>query len=178
MADAYYDDTGWRKLLKSVNGLDRYAVRVGILESSGGETEEGSGYTLLEIAALHEFGGENVPERSFIRRTFAEKHSELVAITGKLCKEVITRGMPVPRAYALLGQWGAAAVRATITQGQGVPPPNAPSTIEQKGSDRPLVDTGRLVGAIAYEVVEESSSDVGEDAIANDGASDYEGGGA
>lgn len=164
-----YNDDGWRKLLAQVEGLDRWTVHVGILVSKGGEEvdpgEDGDGdLTLLELAAIHEFGLGLVPERSFIRRTFREKQGELRAICEKLCKAVITRNMPVPRAYALLGQWGAAAVKRTITEGEGVPPALAQATIDRKGSDRPLVDTGRLINAITYEVVEDAtdgSDDVG-----------------
>ena len=31
-------------------------------------------------------------------------------------------------------------------------PPNSQMTVEMKGSDNPLIDTGRLVGAIRHEV--------------------------
>jgi hypothetical protein len=51
----------------------------------------------------------------------------------------------------MLGQWGAAAVKRTITSGQ-VTPPDAPGTIARKGSSTPLIDEGQLVNAITYAV--------------------------
>ncbi|WP_300926980.1 hypothetical protein, partial [Helicobacter rodentium] len=41
-------------------------------------------------------------------------------------------------------------IKATITKLQT--PPNAPSTIKQKGSNNPLIDTGLLRAAIDYKV--------------------------
>lgn len=162
----------WKRILRDVKGLDKFSAHVGILASKGGaevpakkSVDPTSGevvgeLSLLQIAAIHEYGSKRagVPERSFIRRTFNVKRDELVKLCARLCREVITRGMAVEKAYALLGQWGAAEVKKTITEAEGVPPPNAPSTILAKGSTRPLVDTGRLVGAIAYEVVADSGT--------------------
>ena len=34
----------------------------------------------------------------------------------------------------------------------GVPPPNAPSTIDRKGSNRPLVDTGEMRDNVEYRI--------------------------
>lgn len=162
----------WKRILRDVKGLDKFSAHVGILASKGGaevpptKSVDGTSgevvgeLSLLQIAAIHEFGSRRagVPERSFIRRTFIAKRDELVKMCARLCREVITRGMNVEKAYALLGQWGAAEVKKTITEGEGVPPPNAPRTVLAKGSSRPLVDTGRLVGAISYEVVSESGT--------------------
>ena len=46
-------------------------------------------------------------------------------------------------------------MKKTITVGAGVPPKNADSTIKRKGSSRPWVDTGAVVGAISYAVLPE-----------------------
>ncbi len=34
----------------------------------------------------------------------------------------------------------------------GMPPPNAPSTVDQKGSNHPLVDTGEMRNSIEYRI--------------------------
>jgi hypothetical protein len=43
-------------------------------------------------------------------------------------------------------------VQETIRNAKSWAVPNAPETIEQKGSSSPLIDTGRMVGAVRYEV--------------------------
>lgn len=169
------DDRVWKKLLAVASKLDKSSVRVGILASKGGSVKvPGSDFDMIALATVHEFGATihiparsdiktrkttggytvTVPERSFIRRTFEQKRDELAQVCGILAREVITKGMDPMRALAKLGAWGAAEVKKTITQGDGIPPPNAERTIREKGSDRPLVDTGRLVGSINYEVHE------------------------
>ena len=109
---------------------------------------------MVELAAIHEYGAPKagIPERSFIRRTFNEKQKQLKSVVGKLATDVVEREKSVESALDQLGAWGAAQVKNTITRGKGVPPPNAPETVAKKGSSRPLVDTGRLVDAIQWEV--------------------------
>jgi hypothetical protein len=42
------------------------------------------------------------------------------------------------------------------------PPPNAPSTIAKKGSDRTLIDTGEMVGSIETRIEETETKLIGE----------------
>ena len=73
-------------------------------------------------------------------------------MSAKIGAAIFAGRMDPRRGLELLGAFAAAEVKKTITAGAGVPPPNAPSTIAKKGSDRPLVDTGRLLGAIQWEI--------------------------
>lgn len=153
---------GFDELVKRVTPLKDLEAHVGILASKGGSethhaaAEKGSQITLLELAAIHEFGSPaaNIPERSFIRSTFNNPagQAELKDVYAKLAKAVVNGKMTAAKAVELLGMKMQAMVKNTIMLGEGVPPPNAPATIEAKGSSRPLVDTGQLVGAITYEV--------------------------
>lgn len=133
--------------------LGTSTVKVGVLSSKGGDADR-DGISMVELAAIHEFGSPaaNIPERSFIRRTFAAKEREVAAMSSKIGAAIFAGRMDARRGLEILGAWGATEVKKTITSGAGIPPPNAPSTIAKKGSDRPLVDTGRLLGAITWEV--------------------------
>lgn len=149
------DDRAWRRILRLAESKTPHA-KVGILASKGGGSPHGnSGTTIAEIAAFHEFGTRAVPERSFIRRTFREKRREFRQMAAKLTRGVLqgtTRGgMSLKRALELLGSWGAAEVKKTITI-DGVPPPLASTTVAKKGSSRALVDTGQLLNSITHEV--------------------------
>lgn len=148
------DDRPLRRIEKNLTKAQGAHVRIGVLASRGGNADH-DGITMIELAAIHEFGSPaaGVPERSFIRRTFEVKTAELKVIKRRLAERVVTGKMTIGDALEILGSWGAAEVKKTITVGPGVPPPNAPSTVERKGSARPLVDTGRLVGSIQWEVV-------------------------
>lgn len=132
-------------------------VKVGIIASKGGKSSAGDGdLTMIELAAIHEFGSPaaGIPQRSFIRSTFArqENHTALAELTAKLTTKII-HGMKLDHALGLIGSWAVARIRETIdgrlTQGNE-PQENAPATIRKKGSDLPLVDTGRLKQALAW----------------------------
>jgi hypothetical protein len=59
-------------------------------------------------------------------------------------------GMPPLMAYGRIGMVAVGDVQRRIVQ--RIPPPNAPSTIAKKGSDVPLIDTGRLRQSVDYTV--------------------------
>lgn len=153
MGRVIVDDAKWRKLVAHVAEVATQVAKVGVLQD--GSVDEG-GMSMVELAAIHEFGapGANIPERSFIRSTFAAKQRQAASMAERLAKAIVLKGMPVRQALGLMGAWGAAEVKRTITTGDGVPPPLKPATIARKGSTRPLVDTGRLLASITWEVGE------------------------
>jgi hypothetical protein len=152
--------TKWDQLLVRAHGLARAHVKVGVLASKrGSETHSGDAghITLMELAAIHEFGSPaaSIPERSFIRATFyVRRVEELRRKCAQIAKAVVTQGMDAQRALGLLGAWAVAEVKNTITE-IDIPPPLADSTVQAKGSSKPLVDTGQLKNSIQYEVVDE-----------------------
>lgn len=165
-------------MLRRVDALRGSAyTKVGVLADSerGGLHQQGpdgrsAKLTVAEIAAIAEFGTEDgtQPPRSFVRSTFDEMREELVQDSRRLIVAVVLDGtMTATQALGILGLKLATGIRAKITQGPGVPPPNAPSTLRRKLAKglwnrkgkaaslgpRTLVDTGRLVGAISWAVV-------------------------
>lgn len=145
------DDSVWQKLRAKMRGLENAHVRVGIF---GTEAHDGH-FLMVELAAVHEFGSSRagIPERSFIRRTFKEQEHAAATVIARVAKAIVTDKITVEHGLDILGTWGADQVKRTVTQGTGVPPPLAQSTIDRKGSTRPLVDTGRLINAVTHKVV-------------------------
>lgn len=129
----------------------RPVVRIGVL-GAGGEARDD--LTQAELAAIHEFGAPraNVPERSFLRSTADAKRLEWLALLERTLRLVTAGRLEVEAALGIVGQKAVADVVARIRRGAGIPPPLQPATIRRKGSDRPLVDTGRLVQSISYEI--------------------------
>lgn len=144
------DDRALKRLMRTLEQQD-YTVKVGVLGSAGNHEH----ITMVELAAIHEFGSpkNNIPERSFIRSTLEEKHKEIAQMISQLAAQIVSGKLNSYRAHEILGAWAASAVKNKITQGPHIPPPLKPGTIKAKGSSRPLVDTGRLVQSITYEVV-------------------------
>jgi phage gpG-like protein len=132
-------------------------VRVGVL-SDKGHDGEGS-ITLVELAAVHEFGTEDgaIPERSFLRSTFDQKREELVRTGEKLIGEVLDGKMEVDRALGLIGAQLASDVKTKITS--SIPPPDKPATVARKGSSTTLIDTGRLRNSITWALDDKSEGE-------------------
>lgn len=155
MSAVTVDDRVFQKLKHKLEQGDS-GVKVGILGGHGAQDSNGK-ITYAQVAAIQEFGL-GVPERSFIRRTLHEKHHQLIRVQAALAKELVTTHISKKTALEKLGLWASAEIKKTITEGEGIPPPNAPATIARKGSSRTLVDTGGLVNRITHEVVPEGSA--------------------
>lgn len=155
-------DMGWDKLVTSfeTHGGES-AVFVGFLRSSGvykpkakdGKAAKGT-ITMAQLGAIHEFGSSDgrIPERSFMRSSVDASKKKLETMLSKLSAQVLDGKMGKKQALGLVGTFVQNLFRAKITA--GVPPPNKPSTVKRKGSSKPLVDTGQLLGAIDFEVKE------------------------
>ncbi len=153
MAKIIIDDRAFRKLERELDKAQSQSVRVGVLSTKGGtEKHPDAPITMIELAAIHEFGAPQagIPERSFIRSAF-ESNDEFKAFATKLVTAIVDGRMTVDRAYQLLGEWGIGQVRDNITK-RDIPPPLKPETVQKKGSRKPLVDTGRLLQSIQWEI--------------------------
>ena len=110
---------------------------------------------VVELATIHEFGAPRagIPQRSFLRDTADLKREAWLKTAERLVKLIARGKLTVERALGLLGEKASGDVKRRIKSGTGIPPELQPATIRAKGSSRPLVDTGRLVNSISYQVV-------------------------
>lgn len=153
-------DRGWNDLKKTVNALKdkRAFVKVGFIEEGQGSEDHGNGLTNAQVGLFNEFGTATIPERSFIRATFETKKDEYLSLLAKLVKGVYSRKVTVEKALQVVGLKVSTDIKKTVTAGDQVPPPNAPSTAARKqalgrGLIRTLVDTGRMIAALSYAVM-------------------------
>lgn len=150
MARVIIKDRGWDKLVGNARRLQNASISVGILDSA--TPESGSDISMAELAAVHEFGAPSVgiPERSFIRSALDEGDAKIQAAKRRIVGGVMDGKLEPERGLHALGQLCKTLIQQKIIAGPFVP--NAPSTIRQKGSSRPLVDTGRLRASVDYVV--------------------------
>lgn len=139
-------------------------VKVGILSGKGGKETNEDGISMLALGVIHELGAPaaGIPARSFIRRTFIVHERELRDTTAKLAGQFISGKLSLEGALGVLGAWGSTKVKqmiATWTWSESGGPLDstvvkqlAQSTIDAKGSSRPLIDTGRLSNSITWQV--------------------------
>ena len=139
------------KLDKLVKNLGKkYYVDIGIMGKKN-ETVDG-GLTLAGIGAVHEFGTDLIPERSFIRMPLETGQNQIEGAVKPKIQKLIGDGN-IKRIFKLIGTAAEARIQEAFeTAGFEKWAPNAESTIEQKGSDSPLIDTGALRKAITSKV--------------------------
>jgi len=142
-------DRGYNALLAGIGSLaGEPAVLVGVRQGAG----EVDGTDLVLIASANEFGTSDgrVPERSFIRSTVDENRTKYVKDLTKVVTDAID-GKRIPKkSLERVGARATADIQRKIVALKE--PANASSTIRQKKSSNPLVDTGRLLQSIDWEV--------------------------
>ncbi len=154
MADIKLTDLGFEKIIANDSKLAGNGVKFGIQAGEGEEDEEGAteGTDILDIAIYNEYGTEHIPARPFMK-DFANKNEQtLIKKMNSQAKKVFA-GMPVETALAELGEFAQKHQKAHIRKASLWAEANAPSTIRQKRSSKPLIDTGALVNAVRYEVL-------------------------
>lgn len=144
MSDVEDKDRGWKAIGADLNDLSGRTLVVGVL---GNAPRHPSGLNLADIATFNEFGTDTIPARSFLRSTVDENKNYDAEIRA-LVRNLGARG--ALQALELLGMKITADVKRKIVELDE--PPNAPATVEKKGSSNPLIDTGRLRQGIDYEV--------------------------
>lgn len=95
----------------------------------------------------------HIPERSFIRSTFDENVDDWVEY---LVDQVINLGMGKSgiTARKIMESLGNRIQRSIVQKIRSIESPaNSPVTIARKGSNSPLEDTGHLIDAVRYKVV-------------------------
>lgn len=135
-------DLGFKEIMRRFNSLDGWGTSVGVHEDAGPRGEEIGN---VQLALIHEFGAARIPERSFERRTFDANLEDYVKMFAVGADDVMDGASP----GAVVGKIGEKSVADTVeTIREGIPPPNAASTVARKGSSTPLIDTGQLVQSI------------------------------
>lgn len=126
-------------------------VRVGVIGADGSKGyADGGDVTVLDVATWAEFGiGQ--PRRSWLR-DWIELNKDEVRERLKIETRAVMAGKRTrDQALARIGVWIVGQIQKRIAD--GIAPANAPSTIEKKGSDTPLIDTGQFRSSITSKVV-------------------------
>lgn len=145
-----------RGLEKVANQLKNAGkVRVGILGS--GKRRRGDSLSNVEIGRMHEFGSiaRKIPARSFLRVPLRKNTDKLLGVLQDniLVKQALSEGNAT-LALELLGVKAEAIVLGAFrNNGYGTWARLKPKTLEVKGSDKPLIDTGQLRRSITSKVV-------------------------
>lgn len=179
------DTPEWTKLQAELRKLgDGAYVSAGYLGDGGVvQTEDGGSITMPQLAATHEFGVPPlIPERPHVGPSFDRNRARYEALLVRLLRRWQDGHLELKQVLGLMGLEMVADIRRYVTEGPGVPPPNAPSTLARKlrlgrwakgqaaragkarfrkkgtkmnaqAAPRTLIDTGRMIGALAHVVL-------------------------
>ena len=121
------------------------SVKIGFFENA----RYPDGTPVAMVAAIQEFGAPRagIPPRPYFRNMIAAKKGEWPTAIAKFLKD---NNNDAVRTLNDLGELVAGQLRQSIRDTND--PPLAPATIARKGFSKPLVDTGRMLNSISYEV--------------------------
>ena len=141
-----------KKFMKELRELAELEVRIGY---QAGEAED-NGVDMTDIAMWNELGTEHAPSRPFMRDS-VDKH--IPAINHMLMdqKDALLSGRTAKEILNTVGIFQKDLMQTEIEQGEFAA--NAPATIKKKGSDKPLIDTGRMKNSVNYQIVKKGSAD-------------------
>jgi phage gpG-like protein len=123
-------------------------VKVGVFADNRARKDDGP--TNAEIAAIHEFGLGNAPERSFLRATVEANKEEIVRNIRTVGKGIFKSNETIKHGLERVGLWFVSKMQARIRA--HISPALSPKTIAAKGSSTPLIDSGQLLSSITYKV--------------------------
>ena len=141
-----------KKFERMLKELGQLQVRIGIQGGKGSE----DGVDLAAIAMFNELGTIHIPSRPFLRDSVDANGDKINSFLQSMEKEIL-RGNSAEDVLKKIGMFQKGLIQEQITKGNFVP--NSPATIRKKGSDRPLVDTGRMRQSIDYVIQQKGESD-------------------
>lgn len=138
--------------LKKMKDMKTKYVAVGVLANEATGRIYENGVNVLQVAAIHEYGLGSSPERSFLRAPQELKQKELKNFINIQLEKVLD-GRSVSQGLGLIGTYATnLSQEAFDTSGFGSWPALSTSTVNNKGSSKPLIDTGTLKNSISWEI--------------------------
>ena len=140
---------------KNLQQFKDSVVKAGILAKDGSQNHS-EGITVFQIGMIHEFGvpEKNIPRRSFIRVPIENNIKEITKLIENNHKLVSENAMSAKVALDRIGIKAQNTIKESFRNNDWKPLKRA--TVKRKGSSRPLIDTGQLIGSISYIVEKEN----------------------
>jgi hypothetical protein len=147
-------DHGFNAIVKELRKLEKKPyVKIGYPEkkaSTNAEKETSddseSFVTVLDVALWHEFGTNNMPERSFVRASFDQNQKKYEKLNRELLVKIYSGKMTVEKALDILGFTIENDIKAFIRSGEVNP--ESQRAINEGGTT--LDDTGQLINSITF----------------------------
>lgn len=143
-------DHGFKGIVKELRKLEKKPyVKIGYPKEASKTNEEKDGnefVTVLDVALWHEFGTNNMAERSFVRASFDQNQKKYEELNKKLLVKIYSGKMTVEKALDILGFTIENDIKAFIKDGEVNP--DSQRAINEGGTT--LWDTGQLINSITF----------------------------
>lgn len=147
-------DHGFNAIIKELRKLEKKPfVKIGYpKEKSSTDAEKETSddsesfVTVLDVALWHEFGTNNMAERSFVRSSFDQNRKKYEELNKKLLVKIYSGKMTVEKALDILGFTIENDIKAFIKDGEVNP--DSQRAIDEGGTT--LWDTGQLINSITF----------------------------
>ena len=152
--------------------LDDLTLTIGVHSDVPPHQDDGQAIGMAELAAIHEFGTSKIPERSFLRAGIALHEGDINERAAHAVGKLIDGVYAPDEVLEYVGELGLGDIRDFIT-GNLVKPPLAAATIasrdkkaahgggvaDKAGHHTPLLDSGQLMGSLAFKVSDTPAED-------------------
>jgi hypothetical protein len=131
-----------KTLPKSIDGPRRVKIGFPAGAADGG---------VISRAVWNNFGtSRGIPERPFMQNSMRGNQGKYRAALKTSAAKILRGETSLQVVMQKLGIVGQGDIQAEITALMS--PPNAPSTIRQKGSSKPLIDSGEMRNSVTFKV--------------------------
>lgn len=134
-----------RRFFAEIEKLKAQQVRVGYQQGAAASEE---GVDMADIAMWNELGTVNSPARPFLRQSVDDNAAKISAFCKAQLQRLAQGSTDAETILKQIGVMQKGLVQEKIENGSFKP--NAPSTVKKKGSDKPLIDTGRMRQSVNY----------------------------
>lgn len=152
----------WQTIKRKARELRGTTVTVGVHDDAGAHAD--GDLSVAHLAAIHEFGTDRIPERSFMRATFDANRDKYTEMIKQAAHDVVAYGLGVQTAARKLGVIASSDVKRTIQD--GIEPDLADATKRARDDKAahggglasmaqtytPLIDSGQLIASITFRV--------------------------
>jgi hypothetical protein len=141
------------KLKRKLEALVATSIDVGIPKEETAQ-KDGEVLYLADIANINNFGSysRKIPARPFGTTTVPRYKEQIKKIVQIQMNDILEKNKDVKKGFDAIGAVCAGYMKKNLTDGEWKG--NAQYTIDKKGSDQPLIDTGQMRQSITWRVNE------------------------
>lgn len=140
----------WQNMKKNLIKGEPLAAKIGVFDKYYGE--ENDNLPVAQVFQWNEEGSETNPMRPAIHYFIMqlEKEGKFIPFVSKYLNSVAMGSMTWTQLYEKIGEAAAKDLKEVVDQWEI--PPNSETTIEEKGRNDPLVDTGTMRDSIESKI--------------------------